>query len=104
MGLPPEPLPERRFCCRADAPLAKNLFLGGFLKAFSPKVGIKRQISNKVFRVRDFGLESRAMKLDGKDINYIFIFLVPTQYGISFNYECNTVVLTVPVTCDQWMS
>lgn len=103
-GLPPKPLPERRFCCRVGDPLVKNLFLGGFLKTFSPKVGIKRQISNKVSRVRDFRLESRAMKLDGKETNYIFIFTAPTQYGISFNYECNTVVLTVPVTCHQWIS
>lgn len=45
------------------------------------------------------------MNLDGKEINYIFIFhSSPTKYSISFNCECNAVVLAAPVTCDQWTS
>lgn len=97
---PPGPAPEkRRFCCRVCVWSSGSECL---LKTFCPKVELQSQISNKVSRVRDFGLQSRAMNFDGKEIKCIFIFCSsPSKYGVSFNYECNAVVLTVPAACHQ---
>lgn len=43
-------------------------------------------MSNEVFRVRDFGLESKALNLDEKEINYISVFTA---------LQLNTVFLSI---------
>lgn len=65
--------------------LAKSLLFSDFLMTFPPKIELRSQVSNILSRERDFGLECRPMNLDGKEINYIFIFhSSPTIYFFQY--------------------